>query len=113
MTAEPGQDPWTLAELQESWLRCGRSVLEFWDLTPRETLQALDGELVREQRAHERAAWSAWHTAALQRARRMPAYHRFYRRPARRVSPAELARRGGEHQEMAAAYRAYQEQHHE
>src|SRR5690606_40785291 len=111
LTAERGQDPWTLAGLQESWLRCGRSVLEWYQLTPRETLQVLDAELTREQHAHERAAWSTWHTAELQRAKRMPAYHHFYRPPARRVGSAELARRRAEHQRMAAAYE--QEQTHE
>src|SRR5690606_8238729 len=72
LTAEPGQDPWTLAELQESWLRCGRSVLEWYQLTPRETLQVLDAELTREQHAHERAAWSTSYNARTPRAKRKP-----------------------------------------
>lgn len=45
-------------------------------------------------------AWLAWHTAALSRVKRMPAFERFCPRPPRHMSPEEMARRRAEHEEL-------------
>ncbi len=57
-------------------LRAGVSVVEFWALTPRETLETLEATVWR---AEQRAAGDlsqAWHTAVLTRVKRMPTLKR-------------------------------------
>ncbi len=57
-------------------LRAGVSVVEFWALTPRETLATLEATVWR---AEQRAAGDlshAWHIAALTRIKRMPTLKR-------------------------------------
>ncbi|MCV3209602.1 hypothetical protein OHD62_17310 [Mesorhizobium sp. YC-39] len=44
----------------------------FWRLTPREVETVLAGVNSRVLREHELAAWTAWHTAALGRLKKMP-----------------------------------------
>lgn len=83
-------------------LRCGVSVIEFWDLTPRETFMSMEGYLWREERRQQAEITAAWLTAKLSRARRVPALKQLLadRRP-QRTSAAELARRGEEFEEMS------------
>lgn len=68
-------------------LRAGLSVEEFWSLTPRETWMTLEARAWRLQRESERTGelihlaqkmlgWLAWHVAALQRSKRLPALQR-------------------------------------
>lgn len=85
-------------------------VLEFWSLTPRETYQAIEAAAERDQRIHEQLAWTAWHTAALQRTKRMPSWKQFYHRPAKKMTPAELAQRRQDHEAMAEVWRKKQDE---
>ena len=45
---------------------------EFWDLTPRETMAAIEAATWRVQNEQARMISLAWHTAALTRAKRLP-----------------------------------------
>lgn len=62
---------------------------EFWALTPRETLAAIEAAAWRTEQAQRQDAWLAWHIAALSRARRLP-------RLARIVRPADAEPLKGE-----------------
>jgi len=44
----------------------------FWDQTPRTLSLAFEADNENRRLAHNEAAWTAWHTAGLQRAQRMP-----------------------------------------
>ncbi len=55
----------------------GHSVSEFLDLTPREFWMAMRASQWRIDRQRREAAWIAWHTAALMRARKLPTLSRF------------------------------------
>ena len=53
-------------------LRFGISAGEFWDMTPRETITALDAAAWRIRQGQMQALSTAWHTAALVRAKKLP-----------------------------------------
>ena len=53
-------------------LRSGITVAEFWDMTPRETIAALDAAAWRIRQEQMRMLSLAWHMAALMRTRKMP-----------------------------------------
>lgn len=70
-------------------------------MTPAETALALDAATWRAEHEQRRAAWLAWHMAALSRARHLPALRRLLTPPrAKRLRGAELARRRREHEEI-------------
>lgn len=48
------------------------TVADFWDMTPRETILAMEAGAWRMQQERELAMSAAWHAAALSRAKRMP-----------------------------------------
>jgi len=48
------------------------TALEFWDLTPRETMAAIEAAAWRMQQEQALTVSLAWHTAALTRAKRLP-----------------------------------------
>lgn len=48
------------------------SVTEFWDLTPAETLAAIDAAVWRAEQAQQRDVALAWYVAGLQRTKRLP-----------------------------------------
>lgn len=91
---------WDWHALLADALRLGVTVADFWAMTPAETLAVLDAGIWREELADRRIGWLAWHTAALQRAKRLPPLSRLVRKSKKRVSQAELARRRAEHAEM-------------
>ncbi len=93
-------------------LRAGLGVEEFWRLTPRETHAAIEAwawqleqegeratELIR--LAKKIAGWLAWHTAALQRAKRMPPLQRLIGGgETRKLTPEEARKRKAEFEEL-------------
>jgi hypothetical protein len=84
-------------------LHAGIKVLEFWDLTPRETFMAIDASLWREEIQQKRDLTLAWQTAALTRAKRLPSLKQLLNtKPARPLHGAELEKRRQEFKEMTA-----------
>ena len=53
-------------------LRAGVTVLSFWDLTPRETLIAMEAAVWRAEQAQAGQLAQAWHVAALLRNKQLP-----------------------------------------
>lgn len=79
------------------------SAPEFWELTPRETLATIEAFQWRQEQAHRRDAWLAWHVAALSRAKRLPGLRALLRpAKARGLEGEELERRRRERDEMLA-----------
>jgi len=93
-------------------LRAGLGVEEFWSLTPRETRMAMEarawrleqetartGELIR--LAQKLAGWLAWHVAALQRSKRLPALQRLLGGgETKALTPEEARQRKAEFEEL-------------
>lgn len=74
---------------------------EFWDMTPAETLMALEAAAKRTEMEQRRLAWLAWHIAALQRAKRIPDLNRLLRgHKTVQLKGAELEKRRREHAEL-------------
>lgn len=69
-------------------LRAGVPVLQFWEMTPRETLGAIEAAAWRIEQETHGAISQAWHTAALMRARRFPSLRSLLRK----AQPSEAAR---------------------
>jgi hypothetical protein len=82
-------------------LRAGISAPEFWELTPVETFMSIEASVWREERRQQAALTAAWVTAKLSRAKRIPPLKRLLKSKPRRLSKAELARRGEEFKEMS------------
>lgn len=53
----------------------------FWDQTPRTLSLTFSANEDRRIREHNERAWSAWHIAALQRTKKMPALRSLYAKP--------------------------------
>lgn len=84
-------------------LRAGISVMEFWDLTPRETFMEIDASIWREEIQQKRDLVLAWQTAALTRAKRMPSLKQLLNtKQARPLVGQELEKRRKEFKEMTA-----------
>ena len=94
-------------------LRAGLSVQEFWSLTPRETWMTLEARAWRLERESERTGelirlaqkmlgWLAWHVAALQRSKRLPALKRLIDGggQTKELTPGEAAVRKAEFEEL-------------
>lgn len=76
-------------------------MLEFWELTPRETVAAIEAGMERNQAERELTMSLAWHTAALTRTKRMPALAQLLARmKPRKAVPIEERRE--EFEEMKA-----------
>jgi hypothetical protein len=87
--------------LLEQALRCGLGVLEFWELTPRETVATIEAGIGRLQAERELTMSLAWHTAALTRTKRLPGLAQLLAKlKPKRVVPIE--RRREEFEEMKA-----------
>lgn len=86
-------------------LRCGIGVAEFWDLTPRETWQAIEAAIWRDRREQERETRQAWLTATLSRAKKIPSLKRLLteKKQAQRLTPVEAEKRRNEFGQMVAA----------
>jgi soluble lytic murein transglycosylase-like protein len=79
------------------------TVSEFWEMTPRETMMAIEAAIWRDERAQKQALSAAWHTAALARVKRLPALAQLFAAPARKLRGRELEKRRREFAEMSAA----------
>lgn len=97
--------------LRKHALRAGIGVLEWLDLTPRETYMMLDAYLWREEQRRreyeqrlEQELTLAWLIAALTRAKRLPPLRVLLTaaKPAKPLKGKELERRRSEFAEMAA-----------
>lgn len=86
-------------------LRCGIGVTEFWELTPRETWQAIEAAIWRDRREQERETRLAWLTATLSRAKKIPSLKRLMteKKQAQRLIPAQAEKRREEYQQMVKA----------
>lgn len=98
-------EPLDFEGLLKDALRCGVSVLEFWDLTPRETYMAIEAALWRDRRRQKQDLSLAWHTAALTRVKRMPSLKSLLtsQTKARRLKGEELRKRRREFREMSGS----------
>lgn len=83
-------------------LRAGVTVLEFWDLTPRETFMAIAAAIWRDEQAQRQQIALAWRTAALTRAKKLPTLKQLLTPPAKPLAGAELERRRQEFEQMGA-----------
>lgn len=84
-------------------LRCGIGVLEFWALTPRETVLAIEAALWRDEHAQRQQVAASWRTAALMRAKKLPSLRKLLAdRPAKPLSGRELERRRREFEQAGA-----------
>lgn len=83
-------------------LRAGVNLLEFWEMTPRETAQVIEAAWWRWDRERERLAWQSWQIAALSRAKRLPPLSQVVHGGTRKLSKAEAAQRRAMHQAAAA-----------
>lgn len=78
-------------------------MLEFWDLTPRETVMVIDASIWREEIRQKREVALAWRTAMLTRARRLPSLKQLLNtKPARPLHGKELEKRRKEFADMTA-----------
>lgn len=78
-------------------------MLEFYDLTPRETVASLEAAAWREEFEQKREIALAWRVAMLTRARRLPSLKQLLNtKPARPLAGKELERRRQEFREMTA-----------
>ena len=90
-----------MERLRVQALRAGIRVLEFWDLTPRETYMMIDASIWREEVQQKRDLVLAWQTAALTRAKRMPSLKQLLNtKPARPLVGEELEKRREEFRQM-------------
>jgi hypothetical protein len=84
-------------------LRARVGILEFWDLTPRETFMMIDASLWREEVQQKQDLTLAWQTAALIRAKRLPSLKQLLNnKPAKPLRGEELEKRRQEFKEMTA-----------
>lgn len=89
------------AALLETALRCGIGVQEFWELTPKELLAAVEAANWRHAQDQRRDVRMAWHVAALSRAKRLPSLQKLLKPgKARALHGEELERRRAERDEL-------------
>jgi len=50
--------------------------LDFYKLTPREAVLAINAKAYNLRRQHEMIVWHSWHTAAFHRVKKMPPWNR-------------------------------------
>lgn len=85
-------------------LRSGLGVMEFWDLTPRETFAAIEAAIWRDEQDQKRVVALARSIAVLSRAKRIPSLKQLLSRgPAKPLRGAELERRREEFADMTKA----------
>jgi len=84
-------------------LRSGLSVVEFWALTPAETIATIEAANWRRDQDQRRDLALAWHIAALTRAKRLPTLKQLLGGgETRKLEGEELEMRRNEHAEMVA-----------
>lgn len=81
-------------------LKCGLTVAEFWQMTPRETFMAIEAYLWRYEREVKDQIRMAWLNAALVRAKHLPPLARLLAGKAKPLRGAELQKRRQEFEEM-------------
>lgn len=69
-------------------------------MTPREVFAAIEAATWRMMQAHAENAWLAWHTAALERSKRMPSLKELVDPPKTQVLTPEEAKQHREDFEM-------------
>ena len=93
----------SISGLLKQALRCGITVADFWQMTPRETLMVIDALIERDERRQSQDIRLAWLTAALVRSKKMPPLERLLTaKPARKLRGKELERRKREFEELKA-----------
>jgi len=84
-------------------LRSGLALPDFWEMTPRETMLAIEAANWREREAEKRAIAQARLTALLVRAKRIPTLKQLLAGgPAKPLRGKELIKRRREFEEMSA-----------
>lgn len=84
-------------------------ILDFWDMTPVEVIQTMEAAGWRADVEQRLMAWGAWHMAALQRCKRMPALASLIKpKKARVLEGQELEDRRREFEEMKTRWAAKQ-----
>ncbi len=86
--------------LLASATKVGVGVLEFWDMTPAETITAMQGIAWFEDLRARRETTQAWLSAALGRAKRMPTLRALLPTKPRPMTAEEAERRGKEHEQL-------------
>lgn len=71
-------------------LRAGVPVLEFWQMTPRETVQVIEAAVWRSELEQRQQLALAWNTAALSRTKRMPSLRSLLSRRGGPVTDEEM-----------------------
>jgi hypothetical protein len=91
-------------------LRSGIGVREFWELTPRETLLAIEAAIWRDERQQEQDIALAWRTAALTRTKKLPTLRSLLAssKPPKKLSGTELEKRRDEFKKMTQALKNVQ-----
>lgn len=85
----------------EQALHGGMTAEAFWRATPKEASLTIEAAGWRSEQQDKRAAWTAWLTAKLTRAKRMPSWKRLMGEPETKVLKGEeLERRRQERGEM-------------
>jgi hypothetical protein len=82
-------------------------VWRVWSLTRSELVLSLRGAALSRKRERKAALWVAWHTAALQRAKRLPMLETLMS-DRRDPTPDELAAARAAHEEVVAEIEAAQ-----
>jgi hypothetical protein len=95
------QEPFNIEGLLKQALRCGIGVAEFWDMTPREALMAIEAAIWRDERRQELDIIQAWSMATLMRAKRIPSLKQLLdTKPAKPLHGKELEKRRQEFANM-------------
>ncbi len=95
----------TIDDLLVAALKVGISIFEFWDLTPREAMQAMSAALWRMELERRGRGWLAWHTAALLRMQHMPSLTKLLGIPDTKVLTGdELKARRQEFEDMKRSW---------
>jgi hypothetical protein len=76
---------------------------EFWDMTPREVLMAIEASIWRDERNQQMNIVQAWRIAMMMRAKRIPSLKALLNtKPAKPLHGKELEKRRREFKEMTA-----------
>ena len=65
-----------MEQLFEQALRCGVTIEQFWQMTPRETFMVIEAYFWRQEQQRKQQISIAWLTAGLMRTKTMPALSR-------------------------------------
>lgn len=92
-----------MESLLKQTLRCGISVADFWQLTPRETYMAIEAAIWQDERRQRSAVAASWLVAKLSKAKRIPPLKQLLvEKKGRKLTGAEKRKRQQEFSEMTA-----------